>query len=189
MSSIYPQAGAGGVPSPDNPSPGEQLAQAREKLGEAGEAVRGEAAHFAERTRDQVVEQVEEKKAAVTDALGVFADAIRKAGEELGGQDQTFAAKMAGQAADGLQSFTRSIAGKSPEAMLQSARELGRSNPTALLAGAVLAGVAIGRFARSSAPDETQDMRTGPSPALSAASPADRIDAPLHARDAAEPEG
>lgn len=189
MSSIYPQAGAGGVPSPksDKASPSDQIAQAREKLGEAGEAVRGEAAHFAERTRDQVVEQVEEKKAAVTDALGIFADAIRKAGEELGGQDQTFAAKLAGQAADGLQSFTRNIAGKSPEAMLQSARELGRNNPTALLAGAVLAGVAIGRFARSSAPDETS---AGEQTAAPIAGPsADRVEDRLRTPDAPQSEG
>lgn len=142
MSSTYPEAGADGVRSrqPDHD--------------DSGQGVGGEAAQFAQRTRDQLVANAEEKKAAVTDALGVFADAVRKAGEELSRQDQTFAGKVAGQAADGLQSLTRNVAGKSPEAMLNSARELGRHNPTALLAGAVLAGLAIGRFARSSAPSE-----------------------------------
>jgi hypothetical protein len=156
MSSIYPEDGAGGAgmtPSTtsDRASPSGQTSEAREKLQGAGQAVRGEAAHFAERARTQVADQVEEKKEAVTDALGAFADAIRKAGDELGSRDQTFVAKLAGQAADGLQSLSRNLAGKSPEDMLHAARDLGRNNPTAFLAGAVLAGVAIGRFARSSA--------------------------------------
>lgn len=95
MSSIYPESGAGSAPSDPNASRG-QVEQAREKLGDAAEAVRGEAAHFAERARDQVVEKVEDNKAAVSDALTSFADAIRTAGEQLGAQDQTFAAQLAG---------------------------------------------------------------------------------------------
>lgn len=151
--SSYPESGLGGVPSsgPEREPAPSPVAQAREKLGEAGAAVRGEAAHFAERTREEVAGQIETKTETVTDALSVFADAIRKAGDELSGQDQTYAAKLASQAADGLQSFTRNLASKSPEDMLHAARDLGRSNPTALFAGAILAGVAIGRFARSSA--------------------------------------
>lgn len=153
MSSIYPEGGArgGGPQNPEQGAAQNQLAEARSKLGEAGEAVKGEAAHFAERTREQVTATVEEKTSEVADALGVFANAIRDAGDELGRQDQTFAGQLAGQAADGLQSITRSLAGKSAEEMLQAARDLGRTNPTAFVAGAVLAGFAIGRFARSSA--------------------------------------
>lgn len=157
MSSIYPEGGAGGAAPQSNDRSGlkGQVAEAREKLGEAGQTVRGEAAHFAERTAEQVSDKVEEKTSEVADTLGVFADAIRQAGDELSRQDQTFAAQLASQAADGLQSFTRTLAGKSPEQMLQSARDLGRTNPTAFVAGAVLAGLAIGRFARSSAHHQT----------------------------------
>lgn len=151
MSSIYPEMSAGGDAQNQTDRNEARGHEAREKLGEAGAAVRGEAAHFAERTKQQVSEKVEEKTSEVTDALGVFADAIRQAGDELNRQDQTFAAQLAAQAADGLQSFTRTVAGKSPEQMLHSARDLGRTNPTAFVAGAVLAGLAIGRFARSSA--------------------------------------
>lgn len=162
MSSTYPEGGASGVSSSTTGRDiaRNEVAKAREKIGEASEAVRGEAAHFAERAREQVIGQVEEKKSAVSDALAVFADAIRTARDDLGAQEQTFAAQLAGQAADGLQAFSRTISGKTPEAMLQAARDLGRNNPTAFLAGAVLAGVAIGRFARSSAQHEK-----GPEPA------------------------
>lgn len=165
MSSIYPESGASGGAqnNGDRSEVRGQVAEAREKLGEAGAAIRGEAAHFAERARDQVAEKVETKTGEVADALGVFADAIRQAGDELTRQDQTFAAQLAGQAADGLQSFTRTLAGKSPEQMLQSARDLGRTNPTAFVAGAVLAGLAIGRFARSSAHHQSEAATSPPS--------------------------
>lgn len=171
MSSIYPESGAGGGPSSlsERDPAGGPIAEAREKLGEGAAAVRSEAAHFAERTRDEVAGQIEAKTEAVTDALGVFADAIRRASDELSGQDQTYAAKLATQAADGLQSFTRNLSGKSPEDMLHAARDLGRNNPTAFFAGAVLAGVAIGRFARSSA-EHGAKSRSGsePDPGLDA---------------------
>jgi hypothetical protein len=129
----------------------EQAQAAREKLGEAGQAVRGEAAHFAEATRDKVIEQVESRKETVTNALSAFAEAIYKAGEELSSADQSMAARLVSQAADGLQSLSRTVAEKRPEDMLHAVRDFGRANPTAFLAGAVLAGVALGRFARSSA--------------------------------------
>lgn len=156
MSSIYPEGNAnGGVPQPADRESGE-LAQAGKKLTEAGQAIKDETAHFAERAREEVGGKIEEKTSEVADTLGVFADAIRHAGDELTRQDQTFAAQLAGQAAEGLQSFTRTLAGKSPEQMLHAARDLGRTNPTAFVAGAVLAGLAIGRFARSSAHHESE---------------------------------
>ncbi len=158
MSSIYPEGGAGGgLQSQTTGSDPlkSQVSQAREKLAETGEAVRGEAAHFAERAREEVVRTVETKTESVTGALDVFADAVRKAGEELGAQDQSMAAKLAMNAADGLQTFSRNLGGKSAEEMLHSLRDLGRNNPTVFLAGAVVAGLAIGRFARSSAAHET----------------------------------
>jgi len=179
MSSIYPDGSAGGA-LPQNPNQSDvrgQVAQARDKLDEAGSALKGEAAHFAERAGEQVADKVEEKASEVADALGVFADAIRQAGDELNRQDQTFAAQLAGQAADGLQSLTRTLAGKSPEQMLQSARDLGRTNPTAFVAGAVLAGLAIGRFARSSAHHEASQRATGPAGFGEAGSQQDQVGA------------
>lgn len=157
MSSIYPEDGAGG--GFQSPAAGvdplkNQVSQAGEKLAEAKETVRGEAAHFAERAREEVVRTVETKTESITGALDVFAEAVRKAGEELGAQDQSMAAKIATNAADGLHTFSRSLSGKSAEEMLHSLRDLGRNNPTVFLAGAVVAGLAIGRFARSSAGHE-----------------------------------
>jgi hypothetical protein len=54
------------------------------------------------------------------------------------------------QAADGLENLSRSISEKRPEEMLDAVRDFGRRNPTAFVAGAVLVGLAVGRFIRSS---------------------------------------
>ncbi len=171
MSSIYPEQGGGGAGSPPEASSLKgQVAEAREKLAEAGDAVRGETAHFVEQATETVASKVEEKTEAVSHSLDAFASAIRKAADDLGEQDQSFAAKLAGQAADGLQSFSQTLAGKSPEDLLHSARDLGRTNPTAFLAGAILAGVAIGRFARSSA--DHRHPESGPSVHATPAEPA-----------------
>jgi hypothetical protein len=146
-------AGQGPGQAQDDPLKAD-VGAAREKLGAAAETVRTEAAHFAETARDQASEKLDQGKQAVTSAVSDFADAIRRAGEELGEKDQTMAARLVGQAAEGLSTLSRTVSEKRPEDMLNAVRDFGRANPTAFLAGAVLAGLALGRFARSSAQHE-----------------------------------
>jgi len=57
------------------------------------------------------------------------------------------------QAADGLESLSRNLADKEPGDLLNAVRDFGRKNPAAFIGGAVLVGLALGRFARAS---ETQ---------------------------------
>ena len=152
---------------------------AREKLGEAGQTVRQEAAHFADAARHTAAEEVDRRKAAVTGALGDFADAIRLAGDQLGEKDQALAARMVSQAASGLETLSRTVSEKRPEEMLRAVRDFGRANPTAFLAGAVLAGLALGRFARSSAQHESPqeaEMVFEPDPSRSATVDASYVD-------------
>ena len=129
---------------------------AREKLAQAGQTVKQEAAHFADTAKQKAAGEVDRRKEAVTGALGDFAEAIRMAGDQLGQKDQTMAARLVGQAAAGLETLSRTVSDKRPEEMLMAVRDFGRANPTAFLAGAVLAGLAIGRFARSSAEQEVE---------------------------------
>ena len=146
MTHTYPEdtgpAGAGR----DDP-----LEQVRTAAQSAGQTVAKETAHFAEAAKDQVSERIEDGKAAAADALATFADAVRKAGEELGQSDQTMVAGLVAQAAEGLESLSRTVSQKQPQDLLVAVRDFGRANPAAFMAGAVLAGVALGRFARSSA--------------------------------------
>jgi len=140
-----------GQPTPDTNLVRAELDAARDKIGEATHAVREEAMHFAEAAREKVADKAEQGKQTVTTAVSDFAEAIRKASQELTSRDQTMAARLVSQAAEGLESLSRAASEKRPEDMLNAVRDFGRANPTAFLAGTVLAGIALGRFARSSA--------------------------------------
>lgn len=134
-------------PSPGDGDAGRQVKDAAKASGrEAKVAVKKEASSFAEKARDQA--EAKKDKGAAT--LGDFAEAIRRAADELRERDQSMGAQLAQQAADGLAGLSRSLANKSPEDMLRSAREFGRQNPSAFFAASVVAGVALGRFAGAS---------------------------------------
>ncbi|HEY8572968.1 hypothetical protein [Phenylobacterium sp.] len=127
-----------------------QGASPKEMASSAAQTVKQEAATFAADAKDKASQHIEQHKETATRTLGDFADAIRRAGEELSNKDQSVASRLVQQAADGLESFSRSVSDKRPEEMIEAVRDFGRRNPTAFIAGSVLVGVALGRFLRSS---------------------------------------
>lgn len=141
MSDIYSAAG----PEPQGPTSatpegadGRRPAEvAKEKLNQAGDVLKGEARSFAEGARSQATERAETAKTQVGSTIHTFADAIRKAGEDLGEHDQTFAARLVREAADGLEGFSRALSEKRPEQMLDAVRDFGRRNPAAFVASAL----------------------------------------------------
>lgn len=134
---------------------------AKEMAASAAHTVKQEAASFADEAREKVVDKLEEQKQSATHTLGDFANAIRKAGDELDQSDQSMATRVVRQAADGLEGLARSVTDKRPEELLDAVRDFGRRNPTAFIAGSVLAGIAIGRFLKSSSPPtEASTWRT-----------------------------
>lgn len=139
------QGGAFGA-SPGKPRDETPL---KDLAGAAVQTVKAETATFAAAAQDKVSEKVTVGTAAAAQTMGDFASAIRKAGDDLAEHDQSMAARMVKQAADGLESLTRSVADKRPEEMLETVRDFGRRNPVAFIAGSVLLGVAIGRLAKS----------------------------------------
>lgn len=164
MANTYPEDGAGPIDTGQTEAGGEggstaealkrQASAAREaargKIGEYGEAVKQEAQHFAGQAKETAAAQVETKKGAVTGALEDFAEAIRRAGDELGQRDQGMASHVVRQAADGLQGVSRTLADKRPSELLEAVRDYGRRNPAMFIAGSVVAGLALGRFLRAS---------------------------------------
>lgn len=130
--------------------PGASGSTPKDMAKEAAQAVKEEAASFAADARTKAAETIDQKKETASRTLGDFANAVRKAGDELAQSDQSMATQFVRQAADGLESFARSVADKRPEEMLDTVRDFGRRNPMAFVAGSVLAGFAIGRLLRSS---------------------------------------
>lgn len=156
MSDIYPADGPGaeGSAPSTGASPGGDGRRpkevAKERLSQAGQALKGEAQSFAQGAKSQASERAETAKTQVGSTIHTFADAIRKAGDDLGEHDQTFAARLVREAADGLEGFSRALSEKRPEEMLDTVRDFGRRNPAAFVAGSVLVGLAVGRFFRAS---------------------------------------
>ncbi|MBX3486177.1 hypothetical protein [Phenylobacterium sp.] len=124
--------------------------QARELLGQAGETLKAEAQSFASAAQDRVRSEAHRGAQAGARTLGDFANAVRRAGDELASADQSPASRIVRQAADGLESLSRNLAGKEPGDLVDAVRDFGRRNPAAFIGGAVLAGIAIGRFVRAS---------------------------------------
>ena len=156
--------GAFGEPGP----PGTSGRSPKEMAQDAAQTVKQEAASFAEGAREKAVDAIDRRKETASRTLGDFANAIRRAGDELDQSDQSMATRMVRQAADGLEGFARSVADKRPEEMLEAVREFGRRNPTAFIAGSVLAGIAIGRFFRSSS---SHAAKSGPAESAAFAIP------------------
>ena len=125
-------------------------AKPREGVAETVASVKAEAAHFAAAAGDKAQEKFAQGQTAVGGGIHQFADALREAGRNLDQQDQSLVSGLVKQAADGLESVSRVVADKRPDEILRAVRDFGRANPTALIAASVLAGVALGRLARSS---------------------------------------
>lgn len=132
--------------------------QAKELVGQAGHALKAEAQSFASVAQERVKAEAQKGTQAGARTLGDFANAVRRAGDELAGADQSPASRLVQQAADGLESLSRSLADKEPGDLLNAVRDFGRRNPAAFIGGAVLVGLAVGRFARAAEPHDGADV-------------------------------
>ncbi|WP_430419749.1 hypothetical protein [Phenylobacterium sp.] len=139
-------------------APTGRSAQAKELIGQAGQTLKAEAKSFANVAQDRVQAEARRGAQAATKTLGDFANAVRRAGDELDQNDQTPASRLVRQAADGLESLSRNLADKEPGDLMNAVRDFGRKNPAAFIGGAVLLGLAIGRFARASEPASTSGL-------------------------------
>jgi hypothetical protein len=124
---------------------------------EAARQAKAQARSLGEEAKERAARYAEGGKEVVTEHLDAFAQAIRKAGEELSERDQTMAAQVVRHAARGLEGLSRSVGGTTFEDVIDSVRRFGRSHPAAFIGGAVLAGLALGRFVRSSGHNSLDD--------------------------------
>ena len=127
-----------------------EAGSAREEAKHAGRSAREEAGHMADAAREQARSGAEQGKEAAAGSLDDFAAAVGKAADELGERDQSMAAHLVREMANGLGDASRSIHGRGVDEIVRSVASFARGRPTTFLVGAALAGVALGRFARSS---------------------------------------
>jgi hypothetical protein len=133
-----------------------------------------------EKAKERIGDLADAQKDQVSESLGQFATAIKKASEELRSSDQTLAAQLVREAADALGSLSRSIGGATPSELVGSVRSFGRNNPVAFIGGAVLAGLALGRFARAEPPRPEAASGRGPASERASAYPSQSTSPAAH---------
>jgi hypothetical protein len=135
--------------------------EAAEKLDEASEAARDYAEEAAEEARRAAAAYAAEAKRTAVTTIEDYAAAIRKASEELGTRNHPFGANLTGGAADNLEHVAHDVETTTMADFADSVHRFARRNPAALLVGSVLAGVALGRFAKASSDRVREEERRG----------------------------
>jgi hypothetical protein len=146
--SEFPHAGAEQAPS------GEDAASLADGLKAtartATDALREQAAQFAQDVGDELTKTGEGQKARGAEALRQFARVIDSAAGELDSQSPTVARSVR-EAARRVNGLSENIANRNVNELLDSATRLARAQPALFLGGSVAAGFALARFLRSSA--------------------------------------
>ena len=123
---------------------------ARRALHDAEGAVSQKAGEIASEAKDALLDQAADKQKDLGASLEAFGGALRAASDHLANSDQRRAASMILEAAGGLERLSTSLRSKPIEEVLGELRSYGRNNTPALMVGSVVAGLALGRFLKSS---------------------------------------
>ncbi|RWC26021.1 hypothetical protein [Mesorhizobium sp.] len=144
------------TPSTDFSDLQSNIAKGGKKLSEAVGSAKDQ---LAEKTKDVVSEGKEALAAQgaaaqnnLSSAIAAFSGAIRAASEHLANSEQRGASKFALEAAGGLDRLSASLKDRPFEEVLSEIRTFGAQNPGVLVGGSVIAGLALGRFVKSSSP-------------------------------------
>lgn len=126
---------------------------AAEVLHDARDELADKASEYATEAKEAVTQQAEGVQQDISANMLAFGGALRAASDHLANSDQRKASQVVLDAAGGLERLASSLKEKPFEEVLGEVRSFGRANSAALIAGSVLAGLALGRFLKSSAPD------------------------------------
>lgn len=138
--------GGGPSPSADNPAPA-TVADVQE---EAGKLVNA--------TRAQATEQVASQKDRVASSLGVLAEALHQAGQQVREQDAAPLAGYVDAAADQVGQLAGILRDQDMRQLFETAQQFGRRQPGLFLAATFALGFAGVRFLKSGAGAHNQEM-------------------------------
>lgn len=129
------------------------MSEARDAASGAFEEARSRASDVASRTvtaaRAEAMSRAEGAKEGLAEQGVRLADQLRQAAS---GDDASIQARVMGAAADSIEDFASSLRGRSLDELVSEATGFARRNPGAFVVAAALAGFAVARFARASAP-------------------------------------
>ncbi|TGQ77123.1 MULTISPECIES: hypothetical protein [unclassified Mesorhizobium] len=144
---------------------------ASEIFGSAKEDISQKAKEVAAEGKDALLDEAQLAQNTLTGAVAALGGAVRAASDHLANSDQKAAAKFALEAAGSLERMSASLKDKPFEEVLAEVRAFGGSNPAALFGGAMVAGLALGRFIKSSSPGPHAKDRPQPDVAAGSDTP------------------
>ncbi len=140
--------------SRDSLSPG-GLGDARESVSDqaqaAAEDLKQHARDLADDAKARARAAANQQKDAAAERVHGFASALRTAADDLSGRDQRLTASCVEQAADSLERVSGALHGQDLDELVGGVEDFARRQPVAFLGGAVLTGLVLARFMKSSA--------------------------------------
>ena len=135
---------------------------ATETFHDTKEAIKQKAADLTSEAKDAASEQAENVQRNISSSLSDLAGAMRAASDYLANSSHRDASKFVLDAASGVERFSSTLNAKPFTEVLGELRSFSRDNSAVLIAGSVLAGLAMGRFLKSSSPTPVPAAGTGP---------------------------
>ena len=136
-------------------------AEAKDQGAEAIETLKQEGGAVLEAAQQRASTMFDEQKRAGADQAEGLARAVHNAADQL----QETSPQIAGyvhEAASSVDRMARTLRDRGPNQLLHDVQDMARQQPVAFFGAAVLAGFAIARFARASAPAGTVRQDMGP---------------------------
>jgi hypothetical protein len=104
--------------------------------------------------KEEVRERVEEKKHVASEKVHALARALRAAGDTLDDEGETTLARYGRQAAGQVERLAAHVDSNDTNGVMREIENIARENPAAFTGGTFAAGLLLGRFLRSSRPDD-----------------------------------
>lgn len=117
----------------------------------AAEGLKRRARGLADDAKARARSTVNQEKDSAAERLHAFAGTLRSAADELKERHQHLSAGCVEHAADGLEGVSDALRGRDLDELVGSVEDFARQRPAAFLGGALLAGLALARFMKSSA--------------------------------------
>jgi len=115
------------------------------------QAVSAQASELVSNVADELSTTAEDQKRRGAETMRSFAGAVKSAAGELEGQSPLVARQFR-NAADRIEDLSMNLKDRSIGQLFGAASDLARRQPVSFFAGAIVAGFALSRFLKSSAP-------------------------------------
>lgn len=139
--------------TPSNQYPGESkpmMDQAQDKISQVKDQAQQKTAQAMDQAQQQAKSMLHEQKGRAADRLETVADALRQTGQHMKDQNEQGVGQYAERAADAVEQFSDRLRNKNVDELVYEAQDFARREPQWFLGGAVVAGIFLARFFKSS---------------------------------------